>query len=173
MAFSNTTETRQFGTLGIHVSSFIIVFVVAAIAFACMLLGFSRLSIALCACALGLSLMFFIIGHMAGKHLDEVHAQRDIHSPHIAWKDTISGLIPIVRDVHTKIALKQLADSCTYLGRNTEVECPVDSVINATIDLLTAACAKQVNDNILSQVDKLHTLFSQREVLVKSARRKV
>jgi uncharacterized protein YaaQ len=110
---------------------------------------------------------------LASKHLQAVEAQRDKRSPHAAWKDALTVLGRSVTDAQASRAIKGLAEEAAYLARNTEFHFEVDDRIDEMLRTLKDACRDQDNQEIQTVAGQLKALFQEREVLVKSARRKV
>jgi len=172
-AFSRKSETARLGTVGLSVLLSIAVLLIAIGSFTAAYLYHKKLSLALDVLAVGLCVGGAVFQSLVSKHLRTVEEQRKKPSPHVAWKDSLLVLSRSVTDAQAAKALKDLAEETGYLARNTEIQFDVDDRIDDMLRNLKDMCRDQKNQEILAAAAQLKSLFQEREVIVKSARRKV
>jgi Na+/melibiose symporter-like transporter len=171
-ALRKKTETSKFGTPGIEVGFALVVLLLAALAFILSISGFYRLSAVFVFVTCGVWLAMTILKAVVTKKLDAIEIDHRAPSSHRVWHDNLALLSRQCKGTEAEAPIKRLADNCAYLSDDTAGVEETNANVEAKIALLTQRCREKNTENIQQIVGDLEFLLQQREIVLKSLRRK-
>jgi hypothetical protein len=168
------SEAGWLGSIGVRFTFLVIALVLNVLAVVFAIIALGGLSIAADILAL-LSVVFSIgLGQVTSKMVTEANTAADFPSQHLDWQDDLQRITVTFPTPEVSTTIGPLAERSRFLARDFSREgLPVDATIAETIVLIRGAAESKNSKELSALAVRLDQLMNEREMVLKSRRRKV